>query len=64
MPPAFEGQRGRSAPLLCGGVVAEGAPEHVAKVPESHTGRYLVSHLDPDAIAEAAPKKRVRKKAS
>jgi excinuclease ABC subunit A len=47
-----------------GTVVAEGPPEFVATVPESHTGRYLVSHLDPDAVAAAAPKKRTRKKAS
>jgi excinuclease ABC subunit A len=48
-----------------GTVVAEGPPEFVATVPESHTGRYLAQHLDPDAIAlAAAPKKRVRKKAS
>jgi excinuclease ABC subunit A len=50
-----------------GTVVAEGSPEFVANVPESHTGRYLASHLDPDAIAAAAapaPKKRARKKAS
>jgi excinuclease ABC subunit A len=47
-----------------GTVVAEGPPEFVATVPESHTGRYLVSHLDDGAIAAAAPKKRARKKAS
>jgi len=47
-----------------GTVVAEGPPEFVATVPESHTGRYLVSHLDADAVADAAPKKRTRKKAS
>jgi excinuclease ABC subunit A len=48
-----------------GTVVAEGPPEFVATVPESYTGRYLAQHLDPDAIAlAAAPKKRVRKKAS
>jgi excinuclease ABC subunit A len=50
-----------------GTVVAEGSPEFVANVPESHTGRYLASHLDPDAIAAAAapaPKNRARKKAS
>ena len=28
-----------------GTVVAEGAPEQVAKVPESHTGRYLAPLL-------------------
>jgi excinuclease ABC subunit A len=47
--------------------VAEGPPEFVASVPESHTGRYLVPLLDPVAIeaAEAGPKKRVtRKRAS
>ena len=48
-----------------GTVVAEGPPEFIATVPESHTGRYLALHLDPDAVAAAAaPKKRVRKKAS
>jgi excinuclease ABC subunit A len=48
-----------------GTVVAEGPPEFVATVPESHTGRYLARILDPDAVAAAAaPKKRARKKAS
>ncbi|MGY1835014.1 excinuclease ABC subunit UvrA [Blastococcus sp. SYSU DS0510] len=50
-----------------GTVVAEGTPEFVASVPESHTGRYLAPLLDADAIAAAAAgpvKKRVRKKAS
>ena len=48
-----------------GTVVAEGPPEFIATVPESHTGRYLAQHLDPDAVAAAAaPKKRARKKAS
>ncbi|MGY1739384.1 MULTISPECIES: excinuclease ABC subunit UvrA [unclassified Blastococcus] len=48
-----------------GTVVAEGPPEFVATVPESHTGRYLVPLLDPKAIeAAGAPKKRARKKAS
>jgi len=47
-----------------GTVVAEGPPEFVATVPESHTGRYLAQHLDPDAVAAAAPKRRARKKAS
>jgi excinuclease ABC subunit A len=47
-----------------GTVVAEGPPEFLATVPESHTGRYLATILDPDAVAAAAvPKKRVRKKA-
>jgi excinuclease ABC subunit A len=37
----------------------------VATVPESHTGRYLLSHLDQDTVAAAAaPKRRARKKAS
>ena len=41
-----------------GTVVAEGTPEFVATVPESHTGRYLAKILDPDAVAAAAaPKK-------
>jgi excinuclease ABC subunit A len=50
-----------------GSVVAEGSPEFVASVPESHTGRYLTPLLDADAIATAAAgpvKKRIRKKAS
>ncbi|SDF02315.1 Excinuclease ABC subunit A [Blastococcus aurantiacus] len=48
-----------------GTVVAEGSPEFVATVPESHTGRYLAKILDEDAVvAAAAPKKRARKKAS
>ncbi|WP_347057212.1 excinuclease ABC subunit UvrA [Blastococcus sp. HT6-30] len=50
-----------------GTVVAEGSPEFVASVPESHTGRYLVPLLHPDAIATAGAgpvKKRARKKAS
>jgi excinuclease ABC subunit A len=48
-----------------GTVVAEGPPEFVATVPESHTGRFLASHLDADAVAAAAaPKKRTRKRAS
>ncbi len=48
-----------------GTVVAEGTPEFLASVPESHTGRYLATILKPDAVAAArAPKKRVRKKAS
>jgi excinuclease ABC subunit A len=29
-------------------VVAEGSPEHVAKVPESHTGRFLARVLGID----------------
>ena len=48
-----------------GTVVAEGPPEFLASVPESHTGRYLATILDQDAVAAAAaPKKRTRKKAS
>ncbi|MGY2130128.1 excinuclease ABC subunit UvrA [Blastococcus sp. SYSU DS0617] len=48
-----------------GTVVAEGSPELVATVPESHTGRYLAKILDPEVVAAAgAPKKRTRKKAS
>ncbi|MGY1718821.1 excinuclease ABC subunit UvrA [Blastococcus sp. SYSU DS0552] len=50
-----------------GMVVAEGTPEFVASVPESHTGRYLVPLLDADAVAAAAAdpvRKRARKKAS
>jgi excinuclease ABC subunit A len=48
-----------------GMVVAEGPPEFVASVPESHTGKFLAKILDQDAVAAAAaPKKRTRKKAS
>jgi excinuclease ABC subunit A len=48
-----------------GTVVAEGSPELVASVPESHTGRYLAKILDPDVVAAAtAPKKRTGRKAS
>jgi excinuclease ABC subunit A len=48
-----------------GTVVAEGTPEFVATVPESHTGRYLARILDPDSVtAAAAPRRRARKKAS
>jgi excinuclease ABC subunit A len=48
-----------------GTVVAEGPPEFIATVPESHTGRYLAKILDADAVAAAAaPRKRARKKAS
>jgi excinuclease ABC subunit A len=48
-----------------GMVVAEGPPEFVATVPESHTGRFLAKILDGEAVAAAAaPKKRARKKAS
>jgi excinuclease ABC subunit A len=48
-----------------GTVVAEGPPEFVATVPESHTGRFLSTHLDPAAVAAAAgPKRRPRRKAS
>jgi excinuclease ABC subunit A len=48
-----------------GTVVAEGPPEFLATVPESHTGRYLAKILDAGAVAQAAaPKKKARKKAS
>jgi excinuclease ABC subunit A len=48
-----------------GTVVAEGPPEFVATVPESHTGRYLTRILDPEAVtAAAAPKRRAGRKAS
>ena len=48
-----------------GRIVAEGPPEHVATVEESHTGRYLARILDPGSVtAAAAPKRRARKKAS
>jgi excinuclease ABC subunit A len=47
-----------------GTVVAEGPPELVASVPESHTGRFLAQILDPASVAAAAaPRKRARKKA-
>ncbi|GAB4079722.1 excinuclease ABC subunit UvrA [Modestobacter muralis] len=47
-----------------GQVVAEGTPEFVATVPESHTGRFLAEILDPAAVAAAAEgtKKRPRRK--
>ncbi|HYO35134.1 MAG TPA: excinuclease ABC subunit UvrA [Geodermatophilus sp.] len=49
-----------------GTVVAEGPPEFVASVPESHTGRYLVPLLDPAAVeaAAGAKKRATRKRAS
>ncbi|MCZ2805109.1 excinuclease ABC subunit UvrA [Modestobacter sp. VKM Ac-2983] len=49
-----------------GVVVAEGPPELVASVPESHTGRFLAKILDREAVVAAASgaKKRTRKKAS
>jgi excinuclease ABC subunit A len=37
-----------------GRVVAQGTPEHVAEVPESHTGRYLQPLLAPAAAAALA----------
>jgi excinuclease ABC subunit A len=36
-----------------GAIVAEGTPEQVAKVPESHTGRFLAPMLD---LPKPAPK--------
>jgi excinuclease ABC subunit A len=42
-----------------GRILAEGTPEHLATVAESHTGRFLARMLAP---AEAAPAKR-RKRA-
>ncbi|PZQ66569.1 MAG: excinuclease ABC subunit A, partial [Escherichia coli] len=46
-----------------GSVVAEGPPEFLATVPESHTGRFLAGILDPDAVAAAgAPRKKARRK--
>jgi excinuclease ABC subunit A len=48
-----------------GTVVAEGPPEFVATVPESHTGRFLARILGPEGLAAAAaPKRRARRKAS
>ena len=41
-----------------GRVVAEGPPEHVATVAESHTGRFLADIVKP---REAVPAKRTRK---
>ena len=53
-------------------VVAEGTPESVAKVPESHTGRFLAGVLDlpapaktpkaksKSAVTRAAPKSAAR----
>src|SRR5207248_282136 len=38
-----------------GAIVAEGTPEQVAKVPESHTGRFLAAMLD---LPKPAPAKR------
>ncbi|TWB43742.1 excinuclease ABC subunit UvrA [Nitrospirillum pindoramense] len=46
-----------------GRIVAEGTPEHVATVPESHTGHYLKPYLSevPPAVEAVAPKKRKAK---
>jgi excinuclease ABC subunit A len=49
-------------------VVAEGTPETIAKVPESHTGRFLAGVLDlpavkPKAKARAKPKPKARARA-
>nr|WP_235857123.1 excinuclease ABC subunit UvrA [Occultella glacieicola] len=38
-----------------GTVVAEGTPEQVAAVPESHTGRFLAEILGTDAVAKLKP---------
>ncbi|MCC2333334.1 excinuclease ABC subunit UvrA [Cellulomonas wangsupingiae] len=38
-----------------GTVVAEGTPEHVAAVPESHTGRFLAEVLEPEAERVSVP---------
>jgi excinuclease ABC subunit A len=45
-------------------VVAEGTPEHVAGVPESHTGRFLISMLDGTARTPNAPDRRTTKPAT
>jgi len=37
-----------------GTVVAEGTPEHVATVPESHTGRFLAEVLEPERVEVSA----------
>ncbi|MEC4593383.1 MULTISPECIES: excinuclease ABC subunit UvrA [Nitrospirillum] len=46
-----------------GRIVAEGTPEHVARVPESHTGYYLKPYLSevPPAVEAVVPKKRKAK---
>ncbi|MEA1652336.1 excinuclease ABC subunit UvrA [Nitrospirillum sp. BR 11164] len=46
-----------------GRIVAEGTPEHVANVPESHTGHYLKPYLSevPPAVEAVVPKKRKAK---
>jgi excinuclease ABC subunit A len=41
-----------------GMVVAEGTPETIAKVPESHTGRFLAGVLDLPAVKSVKPKKK------
>ncbi len=49
-----------------GAIVAEGTPEAVAKVPESHTGRFLAPLLGlapPTRTKSATPRKRARKPA-
>jgi excinuclease ABC subunit A len=46
-----------------GRVVAEGPPEVVAKVPESHTGRFLADMLGVETKRRATPKKRATKRA-
>ena len=46
-----------------GRVVAEGPPEAVAKVPESHTGRFLADVLGVKSQAKPAPKKHATKRA-
>src|SRR5699024_3377034 len=38
-----------------GTVVAQGTPEQVARVPESHTGRFIAEILDGDAPPELKP---------
>ena len=37
-----------------GTVVAQGTPEHVASVPESHTGRFLAEVLEPERVEVSA----------
>jgi excinuclease ABC subunit A len=39
-----------------GMIVAEGTPESVAKVPESHTGRFLAKMLEIEAPKRKSPK--------
>ncbi|MCC7380412.1 MAG: excinuclease ABC subunit UvrA [Deltaproteobacteria bacterium] len=46
-----------------GRVIAEGTPEHVAQIEESHTGRYLARVLRGDRISEIVVDRRARRAA-